>query len=108
MVRRAVELLVSQRYSELASFVGSRGLPRKDVDNMREYLEGFQVTLILPPEDAYEGMDFFEVEGSSPRRWCVDMQLWTVEEGESDLFLSLDFTERGDRLEAMFRGVRPL
>lgn len=44
-------------------------------------------TLIMPPASALNVLDVIEVDASSPRAWSVRVDLWTAEEGRSDLSL---------------------
>jgi hypothetical protein len=36
-----------------------------------------------------------DIEGSTPERWSAYVELWTAEEGRSDLTLELTLTESG-------------
>jgi len=41
----------------------------------------------------FENLDVIEVEGARPRQWSVNVDLWTVEEGRSDLTLEITLRE---------------
>jgi hypothetical protein len=108
LVRKAVELLVSGEYRALVAFAGGERLTENDITDLRESIKRYQLTLVTPPEEAFQLMDVYEVDGSTPRRWTIDMPLWTAEEGQSELTLMLTFTERGDGFDVEFGGVRPV
>ena len=43
--------------------------------------------LIFPPNDVFENLDVVELEGTHPREWSVNVDLWTAKQGRSDLTL---------------------
>ena len=54
--------------------------------------------LRMPPESVFETFDednLWVIELKSPRSWVVLVDLWTVEEGRSDLTLELVLTDTG-------------
>lgn len=57
-------------------------------------------TLIMPPASSLDQLDVIEVKGSDPRTWSVRVDLWTAEEGRSDLSLECTLIDlAGDRLD---------
>ena len=55
-------------------------------------------TLMLPPNSGDFCLDVIELTGSRPRRWSVDIALWTREEGRSDLTMQVTMTDSGSDL----------
>ena len=56
---------------------------------IRDAIEDYGGTVVAPPAEALDELDVIEVQGSSPRRWSVRFDLWTEEEGKSDLTMEL-------------------
>jgi len=52
----------------------------------------------MPPESWFQNIDVIEIEGRAPRQWSVRFDLWTAEEGRSDLTLELTLTENNKEL----------
>jgi hypothetical protein len=73
----------------------SKGV-RLSADLLRQAVVDYGRTLVMPPALALEQLDVIEVGGSNPRAWSVRVDLWTAEEGRSDLSLEctlIDGTE---------------
>jgi hypothetical protein len=85
-VKRLVKLLVAgnERLVEQVT----KGV-RLSSAEIRAALREYGGTLVMPPDAAFEKLDAIEVEGSRPRRWSVRFDLWTKEEGASDLSMEL-------------------
>ncbi len=81
-----VRLLVQGDYEALERLSGNVRLP---ADQIRFGVERFGRTLQFPPDDLWKYVTVHEVTGSQPRRWMVDVDLYTKEEGRSDLTLQL-------------------
>ena len=73
-VKQVVNDLAANRYSELAQQTDGRRLL---LDNLAAIESDYGVTLVTPPDDAYELLDVVEVSRSNPRSWSVVMPLWT-------------------------------
>lgn len=68
---------------------------------LRQATVDYGRTLVMPPASALDQLDVIEVDGSNPRSWSVRVDLWTVEEGRSDLSLECTLIDRaGDLLGA--------
>jgi hypothetical protein len=52
--------------------------------------------LILPPETEFSKLDVIKVEHASCPTWSVRFDLWTKEEGRSDLTLECTMIDRSD------------
>jgi len=85
-VKTVVGLLVAGKYQELEDLTSGTRLSAEDMGGaIRQHGRA----LVTPPEQAYEELDVVEVRDASPPRWSVRMNLWTAEEGRSDLSLEL-------------------
>ncbi len=88
-LRSVVDELVKGNFEGLerdgrAGRVGAEGLQRAISEYRRH--------LIALPEEAFEISDALELT-THLSAWAVDLDLWTVEEGRSDLALSATVTE---------------
>src|SRR5215211_4599568 len=89
-VHQIVAMLMQADYDELERLTNSRRLTAAEIaEGVREY----GGALVMPPEDAFDNLDVIEVEGANPREWSVNVNLWTAEEGQSDLTLELTLRE---------------
>lgn len=89
-VKQVVSDLATKRYSELAQQTDGR---RLSADHLAAIESDYGVTLVAPPDDAYELLDVVEVARTNPRSWSVVMPLWTRDQGRSDLSLELTLIE---------------
>jgi hypothetical protein len=90
-----ISMLVQADYDGLERLTDSRRLTATEIaEGVREYGR----TLIMPPESAFENLDVIEVSGAKPKEWSVNLHLWTVEEGRSDLTLELTLRENGKEI----------
>jgi hypothetical protein len=62
----------------------------------------------VPPDSEWAALEPIEVEGSQPRAWLVDIDLWNVDGRRSDLTLSMEVVEDGDALSARVNDLRTL
>ena len=92
-VRSIVELLVSGDYRQIARTTKGRRLSE---DEIRSAVVGYGRTLTLPPPKEFDRLNVIEVEGRIPREWSVTMNLWTEEEGRSDLSIELTVIESAE------------
>jgi hypothetical protein len=81
-VARLVHDLAAKRYRELV--VDGRG-GRLSEQEMQTAITGYGRTLLPLPEEAWSLVDLYEQVGGL----ALDVPLWTVQEGRSDLTLSL-------------------
>src|SRR5688572_13959012 len=95
-VQHVVDLLVSKRYDELVKITKGKRLSRKMIQRA---IEEYGRELIRPPSTAYDTLDTVEVTDAQPQRWSIRCDLWTREEGRSDLSLELTVVREGDGFE---------
>jgi len=67
-------------------------------DELRDALAEYGQTLVMPPFDAFDELDPVELGGSINRTLSVRVRLWTLEQSQSDLELSLNLSEVADGL----------
>ena len=91
-VYKTIELLVKGEYDALIDFCNGNTLP---VEDMKRELSDWPDTFIIPPSMKIEDLIYtlIELKGSSPQEWAIDANLWTEEEGISDLTLQLILTD---------------
>lgn len=89
-IQHVVTLLVQQDYAALEQL--SKGV-RLTAAELEAAIQEYGGTLILLPEVALDKVDVYEVERSDPQEWAVDVDLYTQEEGLSDLTLQLTLRE---------------
>jgi hypothetical protein len=85
VIARLVELLVAGDYKEVVRMTGG---VRLDAESIRKAITQYGRALVLPPESAYEQLDVIEIQDAVPQKWSLNLPLWTVEEGRSELTLS--------------------
>lgn len=93
-----VALLVRSDYEAAERLSDGR---RLTAAQLRSAVEAYDRTLTWPDSggdcgDWWSQAEVFEVEGASRRTLGVDGDLWTVEEGRSDLTLQLELTETAE------------
>ncbi|WP_420066861.1 DUF7668 domain-containing protein [Sinorhizobium americanum] len=91
-MKQVVTWLVDRDF--VAAEARSRGV-RLSADLMRRAVEEYGRTLVLPPDEAFLDIDAIAVANSEGRIWSIRFDLWTQEEGRSDL--SLECTAVIDR-----------
>jgi len=85
-VTQILELLVKGQYDKVIDLdVGSY----LTVADLCIAIHEYGRHLTMPPIVDIEQMSIVRVEGSKPKRWHVALDLWTIEEGRSDLTLEL-------------------
>lgn len=67
---------------------------------MSDAISEYGHKLSMPPPVAFENLDVIEVIGTSPKRWSVRFDLWTEDEGRSDLSLECTLIDMEEGLLA--------
>jgi hypothetical protein len=73
----------------------SRGV-RLSADSIRQAVMDYGKTLVMPPDSAFSDVDSIRVLGADRPTWSVRFDLWTQEEGRSDLSLECTIIESHD------------
>lgn len=84
-VREVVERLVDREFAILEADGRSGRLTASDLVRA---LDGYGRTLVRIPEEGWALADSYKLEGP-PATFSIDLPLWTLEEGRSDLTLSI-------------------
>ena len=85
-VRQVLELLVAKKYQELEVRTAGVRLSAREISNA---VAEYGATLVRPPDDAVKALDAIRIQGSDPEAWSVRFDLWTKQEGASDLSMEL-------------------
>lgn len=89
-VRYAVGLLEQEAYVELENLSQE---VRLSAEEMKEAIRSYGRKVAPFPEAGYKELDVIEINGAIPRQWSVNVPLFTVSEGLSDLTLSITVIE---------------
>jgi hypothetical protein len=66
---------------------------RASAEDLRRVVAEYGRTLVPLPPEAFPDLDVHLVEGCDPPTCVVDVDLWTEEEGRSDLTLTLELVQ---------------
>jgi hypothetical protein len=98
--REIVRAFVQGNYS--ASHIPQvRSIEPETADRMRAYVESYGATLVDLPDQSWQS----SVAQWMGTHWEVIVDLWTAEEGRSDLALHARVFEVGDNFEIQVEGV---
>lgn len=89
-IDEVAQLLARGDFDAVEAVTKGRRLSAQD---LRAAVESYGRKLVVPSSGHFEPSSVVEVAGSDPRRWSVDVELWTAEEGRSDLTLELTLSE---------------
>ena len=81
-MQNIVACLVNGHYDYLERQTDGIRLTREE---MQTAVNEYPGTLALPVEISFENIDVIEIEGKVPTEWSVRFDLWTAEEGRSDM-----------------------
>ncbi|RYH57507.1 MAG: hypothetical protein EON54_11785 [Alcaligenaceae bacterium] len=84
LVKRVVELLVAGEFGAAAQITGFSRLSTEDI---AEAIRSYGRTLVVPPSHVWQELDIVRVAAAADPTWSVVCDLWTLEEGRSDLSL---------------------
>jgi hypothetical protein len=93
--QQIVKMLVDQDYSEIANLTNCH---RLNAEQIAEAISEYGCSLIMPPESTFSNLDVIKIESENSSQWSVNVNLWTIEEGESDLTLELTLIENGKEI----------
>ena len=89
-VEMILNLLTESKYSELSELCIGSDIQAKDIERA---VSDYPYKLIFPKSKINDLLNIIEVEDSNPREWSVYCDLWTEEEGRSDLNLQITLVE---------------
>jgi hypothetical protein len=70
---------------------------RLSADAMKKAIEEYGRRLVMPPEESFANPDAVRVTNADRPTWSVRVDLWTKEEGRSDLSVECTICERDDQ-----------
>ena len=88
-IEHVMGLAVNGDYVGLETFTRGQRLTANDIGAA---IADYGRRLVAPPRNIGP-RSVVEIEGSKPERWSVYVDLWTAEEGRSDLTLELTVTD---------------
>ena len=91
---RLVGWLVQGNVAAIEEYTKGR---RLSADLLQQAVSDYERKLVMPPHIA-DVLDAIEVGAAQPRAWSVRVDLWTEEEGRSDLTLECTRTDGGGDL----------
>jgi hypothetical protein len=94
-VIQLLQWLVAGEFSSIEKY--THGV-RLSASLLEQAVHSYGRTLVMPPQSALEYLDVVEIENSDPRAWSVRVDLWTIEEGRSDLSLECMLIDRPDAM----------
>jgi len=106
---RIIRLLVDAQYDNLEQFCRKGGLTAQQ---LQKAVEAWPFRLVMPDSNVLEALvygEIVEVGNSNPTRWSVYVNLWSQEEGRSDLTLQLTaFDGHNDYYDAQIDDIHVL
>jgi hypothetical protein len=88
-IQHVVGQLVRGDYAGVEALTGGQRLRAGEI---AQAITDYGRRLVLPPADSAP-RSVVDIEGSNPERWSIYVDLWTAEEGRSDLTLELTMTD---------------
>lgn len=88
-IQRVMGHLVRGDYAAVEALTAGQ---RLNASEIAQAIADYGRQLVLPPGGS-DPRSIVELEGSAPVRWSVYVDLWTLEEGRSDLSLELTLTD---------------
>jgi hypothetical protein len=102
----AVNLLVKGEYQALENITDGRLL---SAELLKRAVEDYPGNLVHPPGSAFDDLDVVEAPDVEPPTFHVVFDLWTEEEGRSDLSLEIVLVEdRPGLLDTQISGLHVL
>lgn len=96
LLKQVITWLVSGDY--LAVEACSRGV-RLSADMMRQAIEEYGRSLIVPPDAVFSDIDIIRVTNADVPTFSIRLDLWTIEEGRSDLTLECTVIDKAGVFE---------
>jgi hypothetical protein len=79
---------------------------RVTAEELERVVRDYGRTLVDPPEESFATAEAYQVDEGA--EWAVDMDLWTQEEGRSDLTLSVTAWVQGESVQVAIDDLRVL
>ena len=97
LLKQVIAWLVVGNFNAIASETNST---RLSAEQMEQAIRTYGRTLVAPPSSSFEKLDSIRVTAASEPTWSVRFDLWTLEEGRSDLSLECTLSIRPDDASA--------
>lgn len=94
-VKQLVEWLVAGDFAAIERY--SNGV-RLSASLISDAILEYGHKLVMPPPETFENLDVIEIVDASPNRWSVRFDLWTEDEGRSDLSLECTLIDSEENL----------
>jgi hypothetical protein len=91
LVRNVAAWLVEGNFLAIENRSGG---VRLTADMIRQAVAEYKKHLIMPPNQAFTCLDAIRVTNSNCPTWSVRLDLWTAEEGRSDLTIELTISDQ--------------
>ena len=91
VIRQIISWLVAGDYKAIEA--ASHGV-RLSAELLRDAVADYGKKLITPPDFNIDKLDIVEITNSTMPSWSINIVLWTLEEGRSDLTLECTVIER--------------
>lgn len=88
-IQGVVDKLIRGDYAAVETLTAGQRLSAREMEHA---IAEYGRRLVPPPPDS-SPRSVVEIEASNPDQWSVYVDLWTAEEGRSDLTLELTLTE---------------
>src|SRR5262245_58201790 len=93
-INRVLRLIMDRDYAGLEALSRGQRLPAEEI---RTGLEEYPATFVIPPDHRLDDViNVLEIAQPGPKRYAVDLDLWSAEEGRSDLTVRLTLADRGE------------
>lgn len=92
LLKKVVEWLVTQDFDAVDEH--SHGV-RLTSGDIRQAVLDYGRKLIMPPDSAFADLDVIQVPSAYHPTWSVRFDLWTEEDGRSDLTIECHVIDRG-------------
>lgn len=107
LLKQIVEWLVAGDFKAVAAETNSTRLSAEQIERA---IRTYGRTLTSPPPSSYENLNIVRVTAVSKPTWSVRFDLWTLEEGRSDLSLecTMSIRPKGDCAAIQIDGIHVL
>ncbi len=98
IVKRVVGHLVAGEFDAIETITSGARLHSEE---MSTAVSQYGRELTTPPDSAFDAIDIIQVRGADDPTWSIRFELWTKEQGKSDLTLEVTVAESksGFRIE---------
>ncbi|MCC5847773.1 MAG: hypothetical protein JJU29_06720 [Verrucomicrobia bacterium] len=88
IVKKIVQAISNNNYEKITEITNNQRVSSKVI---KSEIEEYGRTICVPNQDVFKNIDIVYVEDSNPNQYSVRFDLYTEEEGLSDLTLEMTF-----------------